>query len=99
MNLFESRTKTQTATIEQFKFLLEKLDLEQLDHLSYILGIFGECYTNKNVHAALLISNDLDQSKSLVAINADQTQTTELIKFMSDAVSQNQEIKSPLYIN
>jgi hypothetical protein len=99
MNSLESRTQTQAATIEQFASLLNKIDLEQLDHLSYILGMIGECYTNKNVHAAFLISNDLDQSNSLVAINANQIQITELIKFMSDAVNESQGVQNSSYVN
>jgi hypothetical protein len=59
----------------------------------------ANCYFRSTSHGALLISNDSDESQSLVAINANEIQISEMIAFMAEAIQGCYRTDENAYLN
>lgn len=79
--------------------IIEKLEVHQLEHFSYALEQVANCYLNSSNHGALLIANDSDESQSLVAINASESQISEMVGFMAEAICDSKLNCSKPYLN
>ena len=66
--------------------IIDNLTHEQLEHFSYAVEQVASCYLSSSSHGALLVANESDESLSLVAINASETQISEMIGFMAEAM-------------
>ena len=79
--------------------IIEKLAPEQCDHFSYALEQVASCYLNASSRGALLISNETDESQSLVAINASEMQICEMVGFMAEAMHGRHSSPGGMYVN
>lgn len=66
--------------------IIDQLASDQREHFTYALEQVASCYVSASSHGALLISNETDESQSLVAINASEVQISELVTFMAEAI-------------
>jgi hypothetical protein len=79
--------------------IIEKLTPDQCEHFAYALEQVASCYLSSSSHGALLISNETDESQSLVAINASEMQISEMVGFMAEAISGHKQSRAESYIN
>ena len=79
--------------------LIEKLTPDQCEHFTYALEQVASCYLSSSSHGALLISNETDESQSLVAINASEMQISEMVGFMAEAISVHNPKIDHKYLN
>ena len=91
-----STKATVKATLAE---IIDKLTDDQLEHFSYALEQVANCYLNSTSHGALLIANGSDESQSLVAINANENQISEMVVFMAEAMQGRSLVTSSSYIN
>jgi len=66
--------------------IIDNLTDDRLEHFSYTVEQVASCYLNSSSHGALLIANKSDESQSLVAINSSETQISEIVGFMAEAM-------------
>lgn len=79
--------------------IIDKLTPEQCEHFTYALEQVASCYLSASIHGALLISNDTDESQSLVAINASEMQISEMVAFMAEAMLGQNSSPGGMYVN
>jgi hypothetical protein len=79
--------------------IIEKLTPDQCEHFSYALEQVASCYLSSSSHGALLISNETDESQSLVAINASEMQISEMVAFMAEAIQGRHSPPGGMYVN
>lgn len=79
--------------------IIEKLTRDQCEHFTYALEQVASCYLSSSSHGALLISNETDESQSLVAINASEIQISEMVGFMAEAMQGRNSSPSGMYVN
>jgi len=79
--------------------IIDQLTPDQCEHFAYALEQVASCYLSPSSHGALLISNEKDESQSLVAINASELQITEMVGFMADAMCRRDSHARNNYIN
>ena len=79
--------------------IIEKLTPDQCEHFAYALEQVASCYLSSSSHGALLISNETDESQSLVAINASEMQISEMVGFMAAVIEDRQASLSGKYVN
>ena len=79
--------------------IIDQLTPDQCEHFAYALEQVASCYLSPSSHGALLISNEKDESQSLVAINASENQISEMVVFMADAMQGRSLVTSSSYIN
>ena len=79
--------------------IIEKLTPDQCEHFAYALEQVASCYLSASSHGALLISNETDESQSLVAINASEMQISEIVGFMAEAMQSRNTTIAVGYVN
>lgn len=79
--------------------IIEKLTPDQCEHFAYALEQVASCYLSASSHGALLISNEKDESQSLVAINASEMQISEMVGFMAEAIQGRHSSPGGMYVN
>lgn len=79
--------------------IIEKLTPDQCEHFAYAIEQVACCYLNSSSHGALLITNEKDESQSLVAINANEMQISEMVGFMAEAMQGRHSSPDGIYIN
>lgn len=79
--------------------IIEKLTPDQCEHFSYAMEQVANCYLSASSHGALLISNEKDESQSLVAINASEMQISEMVGFMAEAIQGQHSLTGGMYVN
>ena len=62
---------------------IERLDDGQREHYRLLSKALLNCYVNGGQRAAVIIGREQDSSATLIAVNADNTQITELLAQMS----------------
>ena len=92
-------TATKSSIKAKMAELIDRLKDDQLEHFSYALEHVASCYLNSTTHGALLFANATDESQSLVAINANENQISEMITFMADAMQGRYRTTENTYIN
>ena len=63
---------------------IERLDDDQREHYRLLSKALLSCYVNDGQRAAVIISREQDSSATLIAVNADNTQVTEMLAQMSE---------------
>ena len=79
--------------------IIEKLTPDQCEHFTYALEQVASCYLSSSSHGALLISNETNESQSLVAINASEMQISEMVGFMAEAMQGRLSSPGDMYVN
>lgn len=79
--------------------IIEKLTPDQCEHFAYTLEQMASCYFSSSSHGALLISNETEESQSLVAINASEIQISEMVGFMAKAMQERHLTTNGMYAN
>ena len=79
--------------------IIEKLNPDQCEHFAYALEQVASCYLSPSSHGALLIANEKDESQSLVAINANEVQISEMVGFMAEAIHGRLSLPGGMYVN
>ena len=79
--------------------IIGKLTPDQCEHFTFALEQVASCYLSSSSHGALLISNETDESQSLVAINASEMQISEMVGFMAAVIEDRQASLSGKYVN
>lgn len=79
--------------------IIEKLTPDQCEHFSYALEQVASCYLSSSSYGALLITNEKDESQSLVAINASEIQICEMVGFMAEAMQVQHSSPGGRYVN
>ena len=79
--------------------IIEKLTRDQCEHFTYALEQVASCYLSSSSHGALLISNETDESQSLVAINASEMQISAMVGFMAEAIQGQHSSPGGTYVN
>lgn len=79
--------------------IIDRLTPDQCEHFTYALEQVASCYLSSSSHGALLISNDTDESQSLVAINASEMQISEMVGFMAEAMHGRHSSPGGMYVN
>ncbi len=63
---------------------IERLDDGQREHYRLLSKALLSCYVNDGQRAAVIISREQDSSATLIAVNADNEQITEMLAQMSE---------------
>ena len=63
---------------------IERLDDGQREHYRLLSKALLSCYVNDGQRAAVIIGREQDSSATLIAVNADNTQITEMLTQMSE---------------
>ena len=79
--------------------IIEKLTDDQIEHFAYALEQVASCYLSSSSYGALLITNEKDESQSLVAINASEIQICEMVGFMAEAMQVQHSSPGGRYVN
>lgn len=79
--------------------IIDQLTPDQCEHFAYALEQVASCYLSPSSHGALLISNEKDESQSLVAINASELQITEMVGFMAETMQGRNAHPGGMYVN
>ena len=79
--------------------IIDRLTPDQCEHFAYALEQVASCYLSTSSHGALLIANEIDESQSLMAINASEIQISEMVGFMAEALQESQSSTGGMYVN
>jgi len=79
--------------------IIDRLTPDQCEHFAYALEQVASCYLSTSSHGALLIANEMDESQSLMAINASEIQISEMVGFMAEALQESQSSTGGMYVN
>lgn len=79
--------------------IIDQLTPDQCEHFAYALEQMASCYLSSSNHGALLISNEADESQSLVAINASEMQISEMVGLMAEAMQGRHSSLGWMYVN
>jgi len=79
--------------------IIDRLTPDQCEHFAYALEQVASCYLSPSSHGALLIANEKDESQSLVAINANEVQISEMVGFMAEAIHGRLSPPGGMYMN
>jgi len=63
---------------------IERLDDDQREHYRLLSKALLSCYVTDGQRAAVIVSREQDSSATLIAVNADNTQITEMLAQMSE---------------
>lgn len=92
-------THDKEATKARMSEIIDRLTPDQCEHFTYALEQVANCYLSSSSYGALLISNETDESQSLVAINATEMQISEMVGFMAEVIQDRRSKTHGLYVN
>ena len=81
---YRRTTLTTGKLILELAQALERLDDGQREHYRLLSKALLSCYVNDGQRAAVIIGREQDSSATLIAVNADNDQITEMLAQMSE---------------
>lgn len=66
-------------TAEEIDAIIAQMSDEQKMHLRHTIDVIIDCYARETAHGLVLVSDDVSDMVTLIAINATDTQSAELL--------------------